>query len=312
MGVLWGIPYLLIKVAVRDLSPALLVLCRTSIGALLLVPLAAARHELRPVLARWRPLLGYTVAELAVPWVLLSDAERRLPSSLTGLLVAAVPLVGAVLGWALRRRGDPDPLGGRALAGLVVGLVGVGVLVGFDVSVTDGPSVALLAVVVLGYAIGPLILSRRLADLPALGVVSVSLLVCALAYAPFGLTELPGRMPSPRVLAAVVVLGVVCTALAFVLFFALIGEAGPVRATVVTYVNPAVAVVLGVAFLHESFGPATAAGFVLILGGSVLSTRRRPAPGAPTTSSSCTDEPPENRTPGQSPQSTPVTAPPAP
>jgi drug/metabolite transporter (DMT)-like permease len=276
MSVIWGIPYLLIKVAVRELSPAMLVFCRTGIGAAVLVPVALARHELRPVLGRWRAVAAYTVAELAIPWVLLSQAERRLPSSLSGLLVAAVPLVGALLAWVVAR-GDHDRVGGRGMVGLVVGLAGVAVLVGFDVSAADLRSVALVGVVVLGYALGPLILARALSDLPALGVVSASLLLCTVAYAPFALTELPAAVPSARVAASVVTLGVVCTALAFVLFFALVGEAGPVRATVITYVNPAVAVLLGVVFLHESFGLATAAGFVLILGGSVLSARRPPS-----------------------------------
>jgi drug/metabolite transporter (DMT)-like permease len=276
MGVLWGLPYLLIKVAVRDVSPATLVCGRTAIGALILVPIALSRGEMRPVLARWRPLVAYTVFELAIPWWLLTEAEKRLPSSLSGLLVAAVPLVGAVIAWRLALRGDAnadrDRLGARGLGGLGLGLVGVGVLVGFDVSSADLGSVGLVGVVVVGYAIGPAILARCLGELPALGVVAWSLLLTTLGYAPFALTELPSRPPPAHALAAVAALGVLCTALAFVLFFALIGEVGPVRATVITYVNPAVAVILGVAFLHESFGTATALGFVLVLGGSYLST----------------------------------------
>jgi len=277
MCVIWGLPYLLIKVAVRDLQPATLVFCRTAIGALILVPIAAARGDLRPVLARWKPLVAYTIVELAIPWVLLSTAEQRLPSSLSGLLVAAVPLVGAVFSRSLK---DRDPLGRRGITGLLVGLAGVGALVGFNVSGADAGSVAIVAFVVAGYAAGPLILAHALSDLPNMGVVASSLALCALAYAPFALTRLPASTPPARVLAAVVVLGVVCTALAFVLFFDLIGEIGPVRATVITYVNPAVAVVLGVVFLHESFGVATGVGFALILTGSVLATgvgRRQPS-----------------------------------
>jgi drug/metabolite transporter (DMT)-like permease len=269
MCVIWGIPYLLIKVAVRDLNPATLVFCRTGIGAMLLLPVAAVRGELSPVIARWRPLVVYTVVELAIPWVLLSTAEERLPSSLSGLLVAAVPLVGAVLAGSF---GEREPLGGRRLAGLVMGLAGVGALVGFDLSGADTGSVAIVAVVVVGYAVGPLILARELGDLPGLGVVAASLGLCAAGYAPFALTHLPPVVPPGRVLAAVAVLGVVCTAVAFILFFQLIGEVGPVRATVITYVNPAVAVVLGVVFLHEGFGVATGMGFFLILAGSVVAT----------------------------------------
>jgi drug/metabolite transporter (DMT)-like permease len=272
MSVIWGVPYLLIKVAVHDLSPALLVGARTAIGAVVLVPLAAARGELRPVLVRWRPLFVYTVVELAVPWVLLSRAEQRLPSSLSGLLVAAVPLVGVCLGPLLGRH---DPLGRRQVGGLLVGLAGVVVLLGLDVSGADSGSVMLVAVVVVGYALGPAVLSRWLGDVPGLGVAAASLLLCALGYAPFAVTELPRYAPG-RVLAAVVVLGLVCTALAFVVFFALIAEVGPIRATVITYANPAVAVVLGAVFLHERVGWSTAAGFGLIIGGSVIAARRRP------------------------------------
>ncbi|HZQ57378.1 MAG TPA: DMT family transporter [Acidimicrobiales bacterium] len=272
MCVIWGLPYLLIKVSVRHLEPATLVFCRTAIGSLILVPIAAARGELRPLVAGWRWIVVYTVVELGIPWVLLSTAEQRLPSSLSGLLVAAVPLVGAALSWSL---GAHDPLGGRGLAGLLVGLAGVGALVGFDVSGGDAGSVGLIAVVVVGYALGPIVLARRLAALPSLGVVAASLVLCSAVYAPFALTHLPSTAPPARVTAAVVVLGVVCTALAFVLFLHLIAEIGPVRATVITYVNPAVAVVLGVAFLHEHFGIGTAIGFVLILLGSSLATRAR-------------------------------------
>jgi drug/metabolite transporter (DMT)-like permease len=272
MGVIWGIPYALIKVAVRDFDPGTLVFFRTGVGALLLLPVAAGRGDLRPVLAAWRPLLLYTVAELAVPWVLLSSAETKLPSSLSGLLIAAVPLVGAAIAKLI---GGHDPLGGRGIGGLLVGLVGVGVLVGFDVSGSQTSAVLMVAVVVVGYATGPILLARYLRELPALGVVAASLTICAIAYAPWGLTHLPTASTPPHVWVAVAALGAVCTAAAFVLFFDLISIVGPVRATVITYVNPAVAVIIGVAFLGESFGVATTAGFVLILGGSVLAARRR-------------------------------------
>ena len=275
MSVIWGIPYLLIKVAVRDLSPDVLVFCRTAIGAALLVPVAAARHQLRPVLVRWRPLLAYTVAELAGPWLLLSTAEQRLDSSLTALLIAGVPMVGAVLAWSLGERGA---LGRRSMAGLVVGLAGVGALVGFDVSGGDLPSVAMMVVVAVGYAVGPAIFARRLGGVPPLGVAAASLGICAVGFAPVAALHLPDTVPSARVVLAVAVLGVVCTALAFLVFFALIAELGPVRAMVFTYVNPAVAVVLGVAFLGEGFGLRTAIGFVLVLAGSFLATSGRRTP----------------------------------
>ncbi|MEY2457038.1 MAG: hypothetical protein QOK06_2132 [Acidimicrobiaceae bacterium] len=269
MCVIWGVPYLLIKVAVGELSPAMLVFCRTAIGTAVLLPVAIKRGDLIPVLARWRPLLAYTLAELAIPWVLLSTAEKELPSSLTGLLVAAVPLVGFGFAAALGAR---DVLARRNLVGLLVGLVGVAGLVGFDGTGADITSVAIVGIVVIGYAAGPIILSRTLHDLPNLGVVTASLGLCALGYAPLALSNPPDAMPSGRVIASVVALGLVCTALAFMLFFELIREIGPARSTIITYVNPAVAVLLGVVFLHETLGIASIIGFALILAGSVLAT----------------------------------------
>jgi len=277
MGFIWGVPYLFIKVAVGSLTPASLVLLRTGLAATLLLPIAAARGELRPLVRHWRPLLIFAAAELAVPWFLLSEVERRLSSSLTGLLIAAVPLVGAALGWAT----GTDRLDGRRLVGLAVGLAGVAALAGLDLGAGNVVALAELAVIAVGYAVGPFVLARSLSAAPRLGVIAVSLAATALVYLPAGAVQLPRRWPSARVLTSVLVLAVLCTAVAFLLFFALIDEVGPVRATVITYVNPAVAVALGVLFLDESFTWSIVVGFALILGGSVLATRRsRPVPTA--------------------------------
>jgi drug/metabolite transporter (DMT)-like permease len=273
MGVIWGVPYLMIKVAVGAMTPASLVFWRTAIATLLLLPIAAARGQLRPLLPRWRPLLVYTVAELAVPWLLLSSAEQRLSSSLTGLLMAAIPLVGAMLAWAT----GGDRLGPRRLLGLVIGLAGVASLVGLDLGGGDVPALIALGVVTIGYAVGPYVLARHLSGAPRLGVVAASLALTSLGYLPAGLVQLPGHWPAARVLGAVLVLAVLCTSVAFLLFFALIDEVGPVRATVITYINPAVAVALGVLLLDEPFTAGIGIGFALVLAGSVLATRRSPA-----------------------------------
>ncbi len=269
VGVVWGLPYLLIKISVREISPPLLVFIRTGGASVVLVPLAAARGALVPALRRWRSLVLYTIAELAVPWVLLFDAERRLPSSLSGLLVAAVPLVAALL--ALLTGSDHLDL--RRMVGIVVGIAGVGVLVGFSVAGTHVLSLLSMLVVVVGYALGPWVVDHRLRGVPPLGVIAWSVLLCAIAYAPWAMLNLPSRPLSGSVVASAATLTVVCTIVAFLLFFALIAEVGAMRATLVTYVNPAVAVVLGVTVLGEPFGPATAAGFVLILGGCYLASR---------------------------------------
>ena len=224
------------------------------------------------MLPAWRWVIAYTVAELAVPWFLLSSAETRLTSSLSGLLVAAVPLIGALLAWATRSEHQLD---GRRLAGLGVGVVGVGVLLGFDVTAHDLGAVAEVGLCAIGYAVGPMIISRKLSRLPSIGVVAASLTLSAVVYAPLGIAQLAGGHPTPRALASAATLGVVCTAVAFVLFFALIAEIGPVRSTVITYFNPAVALVLGVTILGEPLRIGTVLGFALILVGSVLATRQR-------------------------------------
>ena len=285
MAVIWGIPYLLIKIAIGELTPASLVLLRTAIGAALLLPVAAARGWLAPLIPYWRWVLVYTIVEVSLPWFLLADGERRLSSSFTGLLIAAVPLIAAVL--QLLTRGD-DRVDRRRVLGLLVGMVGVAVLVGLNVSFKDLGAVAEVGLVALGYASGPIIIARRLPSLPAVGVVAASLVLTALIYAPLALPQLPRAMPTGKVLLAVAILAVVCTALAFLVFFALIGEVGPVRATIITYFNPAVALLLGVAVLREPFTLGAVVGFSLILAGSVLATRRTSALAdpAPTPSSS--------------------------
>jgi drug/metabolite transporter (DMT)-like permease len=278
MGVIWGVPYLLIKVAVADLSPASLVFLRTATGALVLLPVALARGSIAPLRQHWRWILLYTVVEVAVPWLMLADAERHLSSSLAGLLVAAVPFVGALLALVA---GGGEKLGSRRITGQLIGFVGVATLVGFDLSGGSLPAFGEMAVVIVGYASGPMIIARKLRGVPAVGVVATSLVLTALAYAPVGVLQLPNHAPSVQVILSVAALGVVCTALAFVLFFALIAEVGPVRATVITYINPAIALALGVAILGEPFTAATAAGFVLVLLGSFLATSRSPTPAPP-------------------------------
>jgi drug/metabolite transporter (DMT)-like permease len=273
MCVIWGVPYLLIRVAVRDFSPGTLVFVRTGIGGLVLLPFAFANGGFGPVLRRWRPLVAFTVIELAVPWLLLSDAERVLSSSLSGLLVAAVPLVGVVVA----RVAGADDRGGGLLryTGLLLGLGGVVLLLGLDVGQVHGRALLEMAVVAVGYAVAPVIMSRRLADLPSIPVVSASLLLTAVGYLPYAVFHWPGAVGA-KVAWSVVTLGIVCTAVAFVVFFALIAAIGPSRATVITYVNPAVAVLLGVLLLNEKFTLGIAIGFPLILIGSVLAARRAP------------------------------------
>ncbi len=280
MCVVWGVPYLLIKVAVAELAPAELVLARTALGAAALLPWAWRTGALRPALAAWRPLLLFAALEMAGPWWLLASAERDLSSSLTGLLVAAVPMVAAVAG---RLIGEQDRLDRTRSTGLLVGLAGVGLLLGLDVGGGQVAAVGAVALTVLGYATGPLVVSRALRSVPSVGVNATALAATAVLFAVPAAAQYDG-WPSGRVVLAVLCLGLVCTALALVLFFALIAEAGPHRALVITFVNPAVAVALGILLLDEPFTTGTLAGFPLVLLGCVLATRRsrpaRPQPAA--------------------------------
>lgn len=267
MGLIWGTPYLFIKEAVDSFAPAAVVCVRTLGAALLLLPIAARTGALRPALARWPWVLAFGAIEMAGPFMLLSHAEQTLPSGLTGLLVSTVPLVAAVVGFA---GGDRGALDATRVVGLAVGITGVALVVGGG---GDGTIGALAVVEVLltavCYAVAPFIVARRLADVPALGSITLSLGAVGLAYLPVALVTQDGA-PTGRSVAAVVALAVLCTALAFVVFFALIAEVGPTRAPLITYVNPVVALALGVVVLDERVTPAMLAGIPLVLAGCWL------------------------------------------
>ncbi len=263
MSIIWGIPYLLIRVAVDELEPAVVVFGRSLIGALVLLPFALRNDAVRRVLARWPAVIAYTIVEVAAPWYLLTNAEQHITSSLAGLLIATVPLIGAVL--AILLRAD-DRVDGTRMVGLLIGLAGVVALVGLDLGDNLQPwPVVQVLLTALGYAIGPIIIARVMADLNAVAVNAVVLTITAVAYAPFAVFAWPDERPSNQAIASVVGLGLICTALAFVLFFALIREIGPARATVITYVNPAVALAAGVIVLDEPITVGIIVGFPLVL-----------------------------------------------
>jgi drug/metabolite transporter (DMT)-like permease len=228
------------------------------------------RRQLGLLRGHWRWLLLFAAVEIILPWALLSDAERRLSSSMSGLLIASVPILGLVLA---RATGGPERLTAVRWAGLLAGLAGVGLLAGPGALGGGAWPVAEVLLTALGYATGPLIADRKLTGLPGQAVTAVCLGLAAVVYAPAAAVTWPSALPRASVLAALATLGVLCTAVAFLLFFKLIAEVGPARATVITYVNPAVAVALGVIVLHEPFTPEIGAAFALILAGSVMATR---------------------------------------
>ena len=279
LSVIWGIPYLLIKVAVDAVHPSVVVFLRTLIGAVLLLPIAATRGQLGPALRRWRPLLLFTAVEITAPWLLLTEAERKVTSSFAGLLVAVVPLIGAVLALISV---SSDRLSRGRLVGLLVGFAGVAALLGIDLHGAHGQTLAAVFILLtaVGYALGPMVVARALSDVPPMGVIALALGINAVVYLPFAIHDAPSHTPAANVVWSLVGLGVVCTAAAFLVFFALIAEVGPQRATVITYLNPAIAILLGVTLRGEKFTAGMAIGFPLVLLGCWLATGRRSAPQA--------------------------------
>jgi drug/metabolite transporter (DMT)-like permease len=276
LGVIWGLPYFFIKIAVQELSPLVVAWGRISIGALILLPIAWHRGALRSVWPHKGAIVAFALAEFAIPFCMISYAERWIASSLTGILIASVPLTIALIS---RFFGLHERLGAWRLAGLILGFAGVASLLGFGaISGSDGwIGVGCMLLATVGYAIGPLIVQRYLSGIDSSGAAAASLVVASLVLLPFAIYAFPSHMPSPLALTSMAVLGAICTALAMLLLFYLIGHAGASRASVITYINPVVATLLGVLILHEHLGVGGITAFALILIGSWLGTRGRPA-----------------------------------
>ncbi len=268
MALLWGVPYLFIKEAVESYSPAAVVAGRTLLGAAVLLPIALHRRALRPALTYWPWVLAFAAIEMAGPFFLLSHAEQTLPSGTTGLLVATVPLFAALIALT---RGDRSVLSPARAIGLLVGFAGVAVIVsGPGLAVGDDPA-TLIAVgevmlVALLYAIAPFIIATKLKGVPSLGTITLALLAVGIAYLPLALLT-QHEIPTVRATLSLVALGILCTAVAFIGFFALIGEVGPVRAPLFTYVNPIVAIILGIIILGEELSAGLLLGFPLVIAG---------------------------------------------
>jgi len=276
LGIIWGIPYFFIKLALQELSPFVVAGGRLMLGALILLPIAWQRGALRPLRHHMGAICAFAIAEYVVPFSAISYGERWISSSITGILIASVPMTIALIA---RYFGVHEPLSASRLAGLVLGFVGVAALLGFGtISGVEGwAGVACMLVATIGYAIGPLIVQRHLGGIDAFGPAAVSLLVSSVMLLPMVLHDVPAHMPSAVVLSSMVVLGTICTALGMVLLFYLISHAGAARASVITYINPAVATLLGVVVLHEHLGIGGLLAFALILLGSWLATRGKRA-----------------------------------
>jgi drug/metabolite transporter (DMT)-like permease len=275
LGVIWGLPYLLIKVSVQEVSPVVVAFARVALSTLILLPIAWRRGALRGLAEHKTAIVAFAVLEFAIPFSLISLGERWISSSVTGMLIAMVPLSVALI---QRFFGVQERLGLWRILGLAVGFVGVATLLGFGT--IAGPlgwaGVACMLISTLGYATGPLIIQRHLRGLDPYGPLAASLLIASLLLLVPAVLSLPEHLPSARALASIAVLGVVCTSVAMLLMFYLVSHAGASRAAVITYINPAVAALLGVLLLNEQLGWSGITAFALILLGSWLATRATP------------------------------------
>ena len=272
-GLLWGIPYLLMKVAVRDLSPVVIVFSRVLIGSLILIPMAIQRKSLRVGFANLRYVIPYALGEMIGPWILITTAEKKLSSGLAGLLVATVPI------WSTLQasfHGDKSVWHKKRLFGLILGFIGVVLVVGIEsFSGKQSPlAIAMIIVAAMGYSWATILVNRKIPTVDGIAVNGIAMAFTAVIYAPLALTHLPSHMPSFTVTSSVILLGLFPTALAFILFFQLMPIIGPTRASLVTYLNTAFAVLLGVILLGEPLTLGIVTGLPLVLVGSYFASRK--------------------------------------
>lgn len=270
--VIWGIPYFLIKLAVVEIPPLLIAWCRVVLAAAILLPIAWKRGALGSLRGHTAALCAFALAEIAIPFAAIAGGEQWISSSVTGILIATVPLWVVLLA---RSFGVHEPLGMRRVIGLALGFIGVVALLGFGT--ISGPwgwaGVACMLMAALGYAVGPLIIQRHLRDVDPVGALATSLAIAAVLLTLPAARVLPARWPGAAPLGSLVVLGVLCTAIAMLLMFHLVNHAGASRASLITYINPAVASLLGIALLDERLGAGGIAAFAMILAGSWLASR---------------------------------------
>ena len=272
LGVIWGVPYFFIRIAVEEVPPLVVAWGRITLAALILLPIAWRRGALGAARRHWVAVCGFALVEFVVPFSAISFGERWIGSAITGILMAGVPLTVVILAHLF---GVHEPLGRRRFLGLVTGFLGVAVLVGFGpVSGVQGwAGVGCMLLAMVGYAAGPLIIQRHLSEMDSLGPVAASLTIASLVLLLPALLTFPSRLPSAVSLSSIAVLGVLCTAIAMLLMFYLVAQAGASRASIITYINPLVATLLGAGFLHERLGPGGFIAFAVILIGSWLATR---------------------------------------
>jgi len=276
-GTAWGLPYLFIRIAVEDFSTWTIVFARVVIGAAVLIPIALKRNVLKPALKAWPYVLAYAVIEMVFPWFLITEAERVINSGLAGLLVATVPFFGLLIGIFYQK--DKSLKHPKTLAGLAIGFTGVVLLVGIDAlgGHISLPHVLMIILAAVGYSIAPVIVATKIPHVSGVAVNGLAMAIVAVVYAIPAAVALPKEFaanPPVESWLSILGLGVICSAVAFVAFFQLIKEIGSTRSTLVTYMNMAVAVVLGILLLGEPITAGILIGFPLVLVGSYLATKK--------------------------------------
>ena len=273
VGFIWGIPYLLIKVAVEDLSPPVIVFARVAIGAVILIPIAVKHGSLMPAIKAWKYVIPYAIGEMIGPWFLITAAEQKMTSGLTGLLVATVPIWTTILA---SLHGDKTVWQAKRLLGILIGFIGIILVIGIE-SFSGRQSIVAIAMVLIaaiGYSWAVTMITAKVPHIEPISINGVAMVFTAIVYLPFALLNAPEQMPSAKVLGSVLVLGLFPTAMAFILFFQLIKEIGTARGSLVTYLNTAFAVILGVIILREPFTLGIALGLPLVLIGSYFASRK--------------------------------------
>jgi len=273
IGFLWGIPYLLIKVAVDELSPSVIVFSRVAIGSTILIPMAMKRGSLMPAIKAWKYVIPYAIGEMVGPWFLITAAEEKMTSGLAGLLVATVPIWATLIA---SFHGDKSVWQSKRLIGILIGFVGIVLVVGIESFSGRQSIVAIFMILIaaIGYAWAVTMVTAKIPHIEPISINAVAMVFTMFVYLPFLILHAPEKTPSIEAIGSVVVLGLFPTALAFILFFQLIKDIGTARGSLVTYLNTAFAVLLGVIILGEKFTLGIAIGLPLVLIGSYFASRK--------------------------------------
>jgi len=273
VGFLWGIPYLLIKVAVEELSPTIIVLSRVVIGSAILIPMAMRRGSLMPAIKAWRYVIPYAIGEMIGPWFLITAAEEKMTSGLAGLLVATVPIWATLIA---SLHGDKTVWQSKRLIGILIGFIGIVLVVGIESFSGRQSIVAIFMILIaaIGYAWAVTMVTSKIPHIEPISINAVAMVFTVIVYLPSLFLYMPDKVPSTEALGSVIILGLFPTALAFILFFQLIKDIGTARGSLVTYLNTAFAVMLGVIILNEPFTLGIAIGLPLVLIGSYFASRK--------------------------------------